>query len=215
MLIVTLNLSLVNGETIIIGGDATPPDSLIKNDTVIEDTITGEGLFLGNATSEDIEKLILAINERTDLNERYLIYREVQENRSLNTLENLATALDQNNKLYGEFSSLLDKKDKQIETANSNLLNLQNKVDRLPLLIGIFAVVTFILGVFLTRLYITLRQSKKAFTIVRWIRSVFPFVIGQPEVEVGTSREIESKPNYVILGLMGIIIIVIVVVVFL
>jgi hypothetical protein len=36
MLIVTLNLSLVSGETIIIGGDATPPASLIQNDTVIE-----------------------------------------------------------------------------------------------------------------------------------------------------------------------------------
>lgn len=210
-----MNLSLVNAETIVIGGDATPPASLIQNDTVVEDTITGDGFFLGNATSEDIEKLILSINERTELNERYLIFREVQENRTMTTLENLATALDQNNKLYGEFSSLLDKKDKQIETANSNLLNLQNKVDRIPLLIGIFAVVTFVMGVFLTRLYITLRQSKKAFTIVRWIRSVFPFVIGQPEVEVGTSREAESKPNYFILGLMGIIVIVIVVVVFL
>lgn len=210
-----MNLSLVNAETIIIGGNATPPASLIQNDTVIEDTISGDGFFLGNATSEDIEKLILAINERTDLNERYLVFREVQENRTMTTLENLAVALDNNNKLYGEFGSLLEKKDKQIETANSNLLNLQNKVDRIPLMIGIFAVVTFIMGVFLTRLYITLRQSKKAFTIVRWIRSVFPFVIGQPEVEVGTSREVSSKPNYVMLALLGVIVLVIVVVVFL
>jgi hypothetical protein len=118
-------------------------------------------LFLGNATSEDIEKLILAINERTDLNERYLVFREVQENRTMNTLDNLATALDQNNKLYGEFSVLLDRKDKQIETANSNLLNLQNKVDRIPLLIGIFAVVTFILGVFFSQaLFLLLHKSQ-------------------------------------------------------
>ena len=40
------------------------------------------------------------------------------------------------------------KKNKEIQQNNANLLNLQNKVDRLPLLIGIFAVVTFIAGVF-------------------------------------------------------------------
>ena len=36
-----------------------------------------------------------------------------------------------------------------------------------------------------------LRQSKKAFTIIRWFRGVNPFVIGSPEVEVGTSKEHE------------------------
>ena len=50
------------------------------------------------------------MNERTDLIERYLIFRNVQENRTLQIQENLAVALEENNKLYGEFSNLLEKK---------------------------------------------------------------------------------------------------------
>lgn len=203
-----------SAETIIIGQNATPPESLLGNNTIIEN-VEPTGLNIGNITEEQFDDFIISMNERTDLIERYLIFRNVQENRTLQIQENLAVALEENNKLYGEFSNLLEKKDKEIQQNNANLLNLQNKVDRLPLLIGIFAVVTFIAGVFLTRLYMVLRQSKKAFTIIRWFRGVNPFVIGSPEVEVGTSKEHESKPNFVLLGLLGIIVIIIVVVVLL
>lgn len=189
------NLGLVSSaETIIIGQNATPPQSLVLNESItFSNNNEGQGLNLGNISEEDFNKFVIAMDERTKLNERFFEYMVTVVNRSQKNQEDFNTNLGSVTSTIQDQNKRLADKDREVKTQEKQLLGLQNKVDKLYFLVPLYLLIGALSGIFTTRLYLIFRNSNKFYTFIRWVRGWYPFAIGPPEVEVGTSHQKKTK----------------------
>ena len=203
MLFMSLGFPSSYAETIIVGENATPPASLVINTTPTTPIIDNTGIPLSNLTQEDFKQYTVALNDLGNDILQYLQFESARGNRTDKILQEVIEQRKSQDNITQTLTGLVTKQNKEISQLNRNILNTQNKVDTLegkfPIYITVVGVISLFFGVVLTNLAITFRNSGKFFTFIRWVRSWYPFNIDVQSADETT----KSKPNYIMIGLVG------------
>lgn len=205
MLFMSLGLSnQVFAETIIIGENATPPDSLINNETnPISETPNSNKVIAQNISADDLQRYAVALDDLGGQILEYLQFVEAKSNRSEKLIEQNNEIILSLTNATQKLSTQLVKKDNEISTLNRNILNTQNKVDTLeakfPIYVTVVGIITLLFGIGITNLAFTFKKSQKFYSLIRWVRSWYPFAIDLQSPD----EDAKSSTNWFMVFLIG------------
>lgn len=196
--------NFIFAETIIVGENATVPDSLVTNKTIeLPTQDTANIINVQNVSTEDLQKYAIQMDELGGQILDYLQFVEAKSNRSDKLVEQSNRLLLEMTNTTQTLSSLVVTKDNELAQLNRNSLNAQNKIDNLeakfPLYLTLVGISTLIFGVVLTNLAYTFKKSQKLYSLIRWVRSWYPFAIELQSAD----DEAKSRPPYFMILLIG------------